>query len=251
MSISAKSNRNGIEKRIRVGKRLLTAAEYVAVSSAVGVNGEKVCADIGCDHGYLSIHLIEKGICDKVYACDVNEKPINTARKNILARDCGDGRLSQKIELRLTDGLSGLDDSRINHIIICGMGGELIAQIIDKGSTFKKNGVKFILQPMSGEMELREWLCDNGFEIEDETLLRDCGRIYTVMCVVYTGEKSSMTPSELMLGKHNIEKGTELLCELCERKLVHAKNLLKQPEYTEKDKLLEKELSAILESFER
>jgi tRNA (adenine22-N1)-methyltransferase len=72
---------SGRDARIHVGKRLLTAAEYVAVSSLADKNGKKICADIGCDHGYLSIYLIEKGICDKVYASDINEKPINIAKK--------------------------------------------------------------------------------------------------------------------------------------------------------------------------
>lgn len=236
---------SGRDARIHVGKRLLTAAEYVAVSSLVDKNGKKICADIGCDHGYLSIYLVEKGICDKVYASDINEKPINIAKKNIALRDTRGMGLCEKIDVRLTDGLCGLEDLGINHVVICGMGGEVIAGIIDRARDFWTSDVRFILQPMSSELELRLWLSQNGFCICDETLLSDSGRIYTVMSVTYTGEIYTYRPAELMLGKHNIEKGGEYLPELCERKLVHARNLLKQKNVSYDDILLEKELTAL------
>ncbi len=249
MSTSRVSNKGGIDQKIRVGKRLLAAAEYVAVSSAVDSCGRKICADIGCDHGYLSIYLIEKGICDFVYASDINEKPISIARKNIANRDTRGFALSEKINIRLGDGLSGIENKGITHIIICGMGGEVISGILERAKEFWKNGVKFILQPMSSELELRLWLSENGFLIEDERLVRDSGRIYTVMCAEYTGEKYEYSQSELMLGRKNIQKGGELLLELCERKLVHAKNLLRQPQVSEADRILERELSELLMSL--
>ena len=207
--------------------------------------GRKICADIGCDHGYLSIYLIEKGICDFVYASDINEKPVSIARKNVAARDTRGMHLGEKIDIRLGDGLSGLEDVCINHIIICGMGGEVISGILDRAKDFWKSSVRFILQPMSSEYELRVWLCENGFEISDETLVRDSGRIYTVMLAEYTGEKYTYSKAELMLGKHNIKKGGELLFELCERKLVHARNLLKSKNVSEEDSELYKELSGL------
>lgn len=246
MSTLQTSNKGGIDQKIRVGKRLLAAAEYVAVSSTKNADGKKICADIGCDHGYLSIYLIEKGICDFVYASDINEKPIAIARKNIAARDTRGFCLSEKIDIRLGDGLAGLENAGINHVIICGMGGEVISGILERARDFWKSDVKFILQPMSSEYELRMWLSQNGFEIEDETLLRDSGRIYTVMCVCFTGENGSFSESEYMLGRHNIEKGGELLAELCERKLGHAKNLLLSANASDKDKALESELSLLL-----
>ena len=243
MSTLQTSNNTGTDLKIRVGQRLGTAAEYVAVSSTMDENGRKICADVGCDHGYLSIYLIEKGICDFVYASDINEKPVSIARKNIAARDTRGIHLGEKISIRLGDGLSGLENAGINHIIICGMGGEVISGIIDRAKAFRKSGVKFILQPMSSEYELREWLSQSGFEISDETLIRDSGRIYTVMLAEYTGKEYTFTKAELMLGRHNIKKGGELLSELCGRKLVHAKNLLKQKDVSKEDSELYRELS--------
>ncbi len=247
MSTSRASKRCGADVKIRVGQRLRAAAEYVAVSSAYRENGKGIiCADVGCDHGYLSIYLIEKGICEKVYATDINEKPVGMARENIKSRDTRGFGLSEKIEVRLCDGLEGLSGLGINRVVICGMGGEVISGIIDRARSFWTGDVKFILQPMSSEYELRAWLSENGFVIEDETLLRDAGRIYTVMCVSFKNEKYSPSPCELALGKHNIEKGGELLYELCQRKLVHANNLLKQPCCSEADRELHRELCEIL-----
>jgi len=237
------------KQKIRVGKRLLAAAEYVAVSSTVDGDGKKICADIGCDHGYLSIYLIEKGICDRVYASDINEKPISIARKNIALRDTKGLGLCDKIDIRLADGLSGLSGLGINHVIICGMGGEVISGIIDRAREFWRTDTVFIFQPMSSELELRLWLSQNGFEITDETLLSDSGRIYTVMSVRFTGKNNSYSQAELMLGRHNIEKGGECLLELCQRKLGHAKNLLKQKDVSDEDAELERELSALYDKL--
>lgn len=223
----------------------MAAAEYVAAKSADRDN--IICADVGCDHGYLSIYLIEKGICQRVYASDINEKPVNVARENIKRRDTRGQALSEKITVLRCDGLSALCGKGINNVIICGMGGEVISGIIGAAKEFHQSGISFILQPMSSELELRAWLCDNGFLIEDEKLVRDCGRIYALMCARFTGEKYEYSPSELMLGRHNIEKGGELLRELCSRKLVHAKNVLRQGNCSEFDIALERELSEILE----
>ena len=243
MNSSRASSKKESGQKIRIGSRLRAAAEYVA---AIGV-GKKdiVCADIGCDHGYLSIYLIEKGFCDKVYACDINEKPLNIARSNISARDTRGLYLSEKITVVKSDGLSELTDADINRVIICGMGGEVISGILERAKDFHRSGIRFILQPMSREMELRGWLCENGFEICDETLVRDAGRVYAVICAVFTGEKYEYSPAELILGRKNIEKNDELLPELCERKLLHARNLLRQGECTDLEKTLESELSEL------
>lgn len=247
---SSKTNKKDVTGlKIRVGKRLFTAAEYVAVSSS-NKKEEIVCADVGCDHGYLSIYLAESGICQKVYATDINQKPVEIAKKNIAARDTKGLNLSQKIQVLQCDGLSGLSGLGINRVIICGMGGEVIYGIISRAKNFHTPNMRFALQPMSSEAELRKSLCENGFLIQDETLLRDSGRIYTVMSVIYTGKNYKLSEAELILGKANIQKGGELLKELCARKLVHIKNLQKQPNGA-KYKPLELELTKIQNSLNK
>ncbi len=228
----------------RIGNRLKSAAEFVADST---ICEDIVCADVGCDHGYLSIYMIKCGICNRVYATDIAQKPINKARENIaLAKIPED-----KISLHLCDGLSVLRDEPINRVVICGMGGEVISGIIERAKEFHRENVKFILQPMSRELELRAWLCSNGFTIEDEKLVRDSGRVYAIIRSCYTGKNEEYSPSELILGKQNIEKGGELLFELCTRKMLHANNILKQESGTKEEKefarKLHSELSGILE----
>ncbi len=252
MNSSRASSKDKNGQKIRIGKRLLAAAEYVAAISADREN--IICADVGCDHGYLSIYLIEKSLCKKVYATDINESPVSIARENIKRRDTRGMGLCEKITVECRDGLSGLENQGVNTVIICGMGGEVISGIIDRAKSFHSADVRFILQPMSSELELRLWLFENGFLIEDEKLVRDSGRIYAVICARYAGEKDEKyeySPRELMLGRHNIEKGGELLSELCERKLVHARNVLKQDGSSEFDILLEKELSALLDELQK
>ena len=233
-----------VEFTFRIGNRLKSAAEFVADST---ICEDLVCADIGCDHGYLSIYLIKHEICKKVYASDIAQKPINKARENIVLAKIPE----DKISLHLCDGLSDLKNEPINRVLICGMGGEVISGIIERAKEFHKENIKFILQPMSRELELRLWLCSNGFTIEDEKLVRDSGRVYTIIKTSYTGNNEEYSPSELILGKQNIERGGELLFELCKRKLLHANNILKQENCTEEEKEfaknLHRELSGILE----
>lgn len=227
-----------------LGNRLKSAADFVADST---ICEDLVCADVGCDHGYLSIYMIRQGICKKVYATDIAWKPIEKARENIaLAKIPED-----KISLHLCDGLSALCDEPINRVVICGMGGEVISGIIERAKEFHRENVKFVLQPMSRELELRAFLCDNGFTIEDEKLVRDSGRVYAIIKTCFTGKSEKYSPSELILGKQNIERGGELLYELCSRKMLHAGNIQKQQNTTEEEKefarKLYSELSEILE----
>lgn len=210
-----------------VGPRLRAAAEYAAARFAPGKEEKRICADIGCDHGYLSIYLVENGLCDFVYACDINEKPLSVARENIAGRAEKNGILpSERIAVEKHDGLEGLSGKGIDRVVICGMGGEVIAGILEKSPEFHTDGVRYVLQPMSRETELRTWLMDNGFVIRDETLVRDAGRVYTVMLAGKGREDVPYSMSELYLGRENIRKGGEFLPELLERKLLHARNLV-------------------------
>ncbi len=210
-----------------VGPRLRAAAEYAAARFVPGEEEKRICADIGCDHGYLSIYLVENGLCDFVYACDINDKPLSVARENIAGRPEKNGVLaSRRIAVEKHDGLAGLSGKGINRVVICGMGGEVIAGILEKSPEFHTEEVPYVLQPMSRETELRIWLMGNGFVIRDETLVRDAGRVYTVMLAGKGREELPYSMSELYLGRENIRKGGEYLPELLERKLLHARNLV-------------------------
>ncbi len=139
-------------------------------------------ADIGCDHAYVSCKLVQLGISKRVYASDVREGPLLAAKANIQKYG-----FSEYITAHLADGLDGIENFAPDDIIVAGMGGELIARIIDKSEYVKNCNVNLILQPMTCTYELREYLLQNGFEIKNELLCRDSGKIYEIILCSYSG----------------------------------------------------------------
>ncbi len=156
--------------------RLAAAAGFVKEGS--------VAADIGTDHGYLICHLVNEGICVGGYATDINEKPLESAKA--LIKEMG---FESKIKTVLTDGLSGLPENEIDEILICGMGGETIVGILENAKWVKSEKVHLVLQPMSRAATLRKWLCENGWNIDDEKAVEVENHLYTVISANYIGEK--------------------------------------------------------------
>ncbi len=130
-------------------------------------------ADIGTDHGKLPVYLIVKGIIPFAIASDNRIASLGKAR--VLVKKCN---LESKIDLRLGSGLAVLRSGEANQIVVAGMGGPLIAEIIN--CTQARTCGKLILQPMQYPAYLSRWLCVNGFDIMDEDLVEDGGRIYRI-----------------------------------------------------------------------
>ena len=168
-------------------KRLLSCADYVRVGA--------VFADIGTDHGYLPIFLLNTGRIQRAYLSDVNRGPLTSAERN--ARDNG---LSDKCEFILTDGAAALSGKGITDYAICGMGGELIARIIEDAPHLKEVGIRLILQPMTKQEYLRRYLASNGFSVLDERFSFDSGKYYVTLLAEYTGECREISVSEAELG---------------------------------------------------
>ena len=161
---------------ILTDKRLLLCA---------GLIKGRVAADIGTDHGYLPAYLVSKGICERCIAADINEKPLEQARKT--ASEHG---LEDKIDIVLSDGLKNVSLFSVSDIVIAGMGGELIASIIDECDALRQeNAYHLILQPMTRPEALREYLYKNGFEIETEKCVREGKFNYSVMSVSFIGKQ--------------------------------------------------------------
>ncbi|MEM1486118.1 class I SAM-dependent methyltransferase [Oscillospiraceae bacterium PP1C4] len=140
------------------------------------------CADIGTDHGYLIAWLAACGKITSGYACDINQKPLDKA-----ALSLSEYGVADRVSLHLCDGLSGLHAGDADDIVIAGMGGELIWEIIDVQSWTRDPNLHFLLQPMTKPERLRRSLYDNGFEILREVAVV-CGDFpYTAMEVVFTG----------------------------------------------------------------
>ena len=178
-------------KTLKLSKRLSAAATLVR-------NGA-VCADIGTDHAYIPIYLAQEGISNRILASDINEGPILSAQENIKKYN-----LEDKIETKIANGLDGIEDFKPTDILICGMGGELIAQIIEKSSYVKSEGIRLILQPMTSVRELREFL-QNGFSTVAENIVLDANKLYQIICVEYDGKYHEMSDAELEIGPKNLE----------------------------------------------
>ena len=211
--------------------RLVAAAKIAAASLYDGENTDNLIAiDVGCDHAKLAIYLVQSRICKYVTASDINEGPVNAARENIGRRTMMGTPLSEYIDIVLTDGLSGLENVGANRIFVLGMGGEVISGILDRADFIRseenKGKIKFVLQPMTSEDKLREYLLCNGYNILDEEMVEDKGRVYAIMSVCFDGVKREYSPAELLLGKKNIEKGTELFVKQLDRRIARTKQTI-------------------------
>ncbi|NTW71879.1 MAG: SAM-dependent methyltransferase [Eubacteriaceae bacterium] len=186
---------------MKLTNRLLTVAKHV--------DNDAVVADIGTDHGYIPVYLVEKGISEKIFATDINEGPLKSAEKQIESH-----KMSEKISTRKCDGLSCLGGERIDNIIIAGMGGILIKEILEKDKIIALNAKKLILQPMVAQEEVRKYLLENGFLIINEDLAKEKDRLYQII-VASPGEKNQGETKQIYfhIGKHLIENNHPLLPE--------------------------------------
>ncbi len=184
---------------VKLDKRLSSVAELVPPCS--------MAADIGSDHGYLAIHLVQSGKAEKAVAADVNRQPLEASARNIEKEGAFD-----KVVTRLSNGLMNVCDLNPDAVIMAGMGGELIYSIIkDAPSDYCKREKPFIvIQPMSSVYELCCLLAEDGFEIEDERLSFSSGKLYRAMRIRYTGICQKLSLLELHVGKLNLSRGGEL-----------------------------------------
>ncbi|MBR3050159.1 MAG: SAM-dependent methyltransferase [Selenomonadaceae bacterium] len=155
--------------------RMQAVLNFVAAGSRV--------ADIGADHGYLSIELIKSGRAVKVIATEKNIGPFEALKKNISAAG-----FENFIEVRLGDGLKIFSAGEVDTICIAGMGGALIAKILDDAPEVVSSARQMILQPMNAAKKIREHLAKNDWVIVDEDLAEAGGIIYEIICA----EKNSL-----------------------------------------------------------
>ena len=150
--------------------RLLKIAEEIRPAEKVG--------DIGTDHGYLPIYLIENRIAKTVIATDINPEPLNAAWKNIKTYG-----LENDIKIMLGAGTIPLEEEDLDVVIVAGMGGKLIAEILKNSSSLKKSVNRLILQPMQQQAELRRYLLKEDYIIEKDFLVEEGRRIYEILVV--------------------------------------------------------------------
>ena len=170
-------------------------SERLKAVAGMVTKGKKV-ADIGTDHGYVPIYLVENSICSKVYAMDINEGPLKIADKNIAIHG-----LSDKIETIQSNGMDKLKDNMVEGAIISGMGGDLIVDILSRGKNIK--GIKeLVLSPHRRVDLVRKFLLENNWEIVDEKMLIDSGKYYTIIKALKNNKGLHMySDVELKYGK--------------------------------------------------
>ena len=205
-----------MKNTVQLRPRLQAAADMIKAANHA--------ADIGCDHGRLSVALLQQGRAKQVTASDISEPSLEKAR--LLAQKCG---LSERMDTVVSDGISHLSIGSADAIIIAGMGGELIARILGTDIDVAHSAKAIVMQPMRGVEELRLFLRENRFRITDEQLVLDAGRIYQIITVA-PGEPDTI-PSwfpkdEYSLGHMMFEKGDPLLLPLLEQyKAGHVRRL--------------------------
>lgn len=188
---------------IRLSQRLQTIAKEVPAGSRL--------ADIGSDHALLPSFLAQQGIITGGVAGEVNEGPRDAAVRQVRAAG-----LSKKIDVRLGDGLAVLEPGEVDVVTIAGMGGVLIASILEEGKAKLMGVGRLILQPNVGEPAVRQWLLDNGWVLIREQILEEDGKRYEVLTAV-TAEQADRTnedvyrPQELRPG---LTADRELLLKL-------------------------------------
>ena len=159
------------------------------------ITGDFVC-DIGTDHAFLPVYLVMSGKCTEAIATDIREGPLETA-KNTLRKH----GVSGSIRLILTDGFRKVPDKNITDVVIAGMGGESIRDILaDDAAKWIRRGTNLVLQPMTKSEVLRSWLAENGFPITKEAAVKDT-HVYSVIQTHYTGETRTLTGAEPYVGK--------------------------------------------------
>ena len=150
--------------------------------------GDRV-ADVGCDHGYLSIHLLQNNIASFVYAGDINKGPLQSAVRN--AQKYG---IEDKISFYLSDGVRNFPRD-FDTMVCAGMGADTMVSILEAAPWLKDTHYRLILQCQSKTHYLRKYLSDQGWRITEETVLRDGRFLYTVMEVLYQ-PGDSLTPGQ-------------------------------------------------------
>ena len=188
---------------MQISERLKTVSSFVT-------EGMKV-ADIGTDHAYVPIYLIQNRKIPSALAMDVKEGPLKRASAHIVQQG-----LSKQIETRLSNGFSAFRKGEAQSVVIAGLGGELMIQILRSGKEVISEVSEFILSPHSEIHKVRAFLMEQGFSIVKETMLCEEGIYYTIIKAVY-GIGDYRTEPELWYGKRMLEEQHPVLYDYLQK----------------------------------
>lgn len=188
--------------KLPVSKRLLACCEYVHP-------GDRI-ADVGCDHGYLGIHLLQQNIASSVIASDINQGPLEAAKHN--AAKYG---FTDKMSFFLSDGVQKIPRD-FDTLICAGMGADTMVSILEGAPWLAGSQYRLVLQCQSKTPMLRKYLSEKGWCIKEETVLKDGRFLYTVMEVIYA-PSAKLTPGQWYLPPALFVKPTAYLQDYCAR----------------------------------
>jgi len=167
LEIHKKTNKEGVILVISLSERLQCVANFVKP-------GAKLC-DIGTDHGYLPVYLVQEGLCKSAIASDISDGSLEAARYSVEKYN-----VSEKVKIVLAAGLDGISEDEVDTIVIAGMGGETIITILSN-ARWTRNNKTLILQPQSKVEELIDYLNEHRYNIADVKLAQDDGRYYIII----------------------------------------------------------------------
>lgn len=199
---------------MELSKRLYAVAGLVTEGASV--------ADVGTDHAYIPIYLMQKNIASKVIALDINGGPLERARMHIIGYN-----LKGQIETRLSDGLSAVQPGEVDTMIAAGMGGGLVIKILEEGREVVKSLKACILQPQSEVWRVRRYLLDHNMNIIDEDMVEEDGKYYPMMRVIH-GESPRYAECEYIFGKRLLEKKNPVLEKFLHRELEIREGIFKE-----------------------
>lgn len=197
----------------------------------------KPLGDIGTDHAYLPVYLLESGRIPFAAACDVGKGPLANAASTVEAHD-----LSDKISLHLCSGFEDPDLQTFQDFVMAGMGGNLMEDLLEAAPWLQRPGTHLTLQPQSHSEDVRAWLYRKGFTILRETATLDNGRVYIALESEYTGEKKDYTLSDCFLGelpKSDAPERFDHFRDVLRRLTARHDALLPYPDTREERELLE------------
>lgn len=187
-------------------------------------------ADVGCDHAYISIYLVENNIAPSTIALDINKGPLMKADENIIKYN-----MTDRIKTRLSDGLHKLEPGEADSIVAAGMGGALMIKILEEGRECVRAAKELVLQPQSEPGKLRRYLEENGMQIIHEAMCIDDGKYYVVFKAVhgdklYTGKdmpaEEITTEGWYTYGKLLLERKDEILKEYLLKEMASCESII-------------------------
>lgn len=201
-----------------LSKRLETVGRFVPEAARL--------ADIGSDHAYLPVALMLKGKIDFALAGEVVKGPFESAKRQVMKN-----RLSERIEVRLANGLDAIEkDDQISAITIAGMGGSLIRDILESGRQNQRlsGEERLILQPNIGEKTLRTWLKENNYQIIAEEIIEENKKIYEIIVAEKKEQPIDYSEKELMFGPFLLEEKNAAFSAKWQRELKQREVILEQ-----------------------